>query len=251
MAGILPQLDEKPWTGHFAGYQKRMFRSWVDRNGVCFICPPDGRGGYVFNRAGIRIEPVVEEMKADGAASFRKRLDDGWEALTPAAAPAGKVVYRGTVTGGAKFEVSLEYDGNRIWAGGRLLDTGKLKDPRFTMRMIFPNAYYHERDPEKLGMKARRDRIDFVRVDGKKIRMDVLENVDVSAPEFAGPGARQVRVDLAGYKGARFDLEAAGGSRFGMSNAGGEALVRGFTLDWRADEGADPEGAPRFSVLVR
>jgi len=248
---MLPQLDDKPWTGHFAGYQKRMFRSWVDRNGVCYICPPDGRGGYLFNRAAVRIEPVVEEMKADGSFSFRKRLDDGWEALTPAAAPAGKVSYRGTVTGGAKFEVNLEYDGNRIVVGGRLLDASKLKDPRFTMRVIFPNAYYHERDPEKLAVKARKDRIDFVRTDGKKVRMDVMEKVDVTSADFAGPGIRQIRIDLAGYKGVRFDLESVAGARFAMSNGGGEALVRGFTLDWRADDDANAGGAPRFSILVR
>lgn len=248
---MLPQLDEKPWTGHFVGFQKRGFRSWVDRNGVCYICPPDGRGGYVFNRAGVKIEPVVEELDGEGRASFRKRLGDGWEALTPAAAPAGKVGYRGTVTGGAKFEVNLEYDGNLIRAGGRLLEPGKLKNPRFTMRVVFPNAYYHERDPEKLAMKARRDRIDFLRVDGKKLRIDVLEEIDVSADETGGPGVSKARVDLAGYKGTRFELSAPDGSRFGLSNAGPEALVRGFTMDWRADEGKDPDGELRFSMLVR
>ncbi len=250
-AGMLPQLDDRPWTGHFAGYEKRGFRAWVDREGVCYVCQADGRGGYVMNRAGVQIEPVIEEMRADGTGSFRKRLQDGWEALTPAAAPAEKVAYRGTVTGGARFEVHVEFDGVEIRAGGRLIEAGTLKNPRFTLRVTLPNAYFHERDPAKLAQRAKKDRVDLERVDGKKLRLDVLSDVNAASDEHNGPGISRARVDMDGYRGARFELAAPAGSRFDFRNSGAAPLYRGFTMGWRADEGKDPEGKLRFSLMVR
>lgn len=247
----LPQLIEKPWIGNYAGYERRGFQFLVGNSGDCQLSPMSGKDTVMSSRLSLKIRPLVEDVLPDGKVVAKTTLRDGWEALTPASVNPEKLVYRGTVTGGARFEVTLEFDGDQISAGGRLLEKGSLANPRFVLRFQMPDVYYHENDAEKKAEKAKRDRIDLVRTDGKKLKLDLMTPLDAESAEFNGPGISKARVDIAGYKGLRLELDAGENAAFEFSNRGEQALVEGFTLGWMPDPAKDPAGKGRVILRAR
>ncbi len=250
-AGELPQLKENPWIGYYTGYERRNFHFTVGSSGECMLSPMSEKGSPLNSRVSIRIRPVVEDVLPSGQIVARAAQDDGWEAVTPAAVDPESVVYRGTVTGGARFEVKLEFDGDQISVGGRLLEKGTLANPRFVIRFQVPDAYYYDKDAGKKAEKAKKDRIDLLRTDGKKLKLDLMTPLDAESAEHNGPGIAQARIDIAGHRGLRFDLDAGKDAAFEFWNSGNGALMEGFTLGWRSDAAKDPEGKGRFVIKAR
>lgn len=250
-AGDLPSLAQQPWLGDYAGYERRGFHFSLTTRGEGLLRPMGDKKELISNRYSIKFLPLIEEVLPDGTVAAKTPLKDGWEAVTPATIDPEKVTYRGTSKGDAKFEVVWEFDGDEIRAGGKVIDPGTLKNPRFVLRVQVPNVYYYEKDDEKLKEKAKRDRIDLVRGDGKKLKLDSLTPLDAESAEFNGPGIGSARIDLSGYKGHRFELGAGPNALFQFWNKGEDALYEGFTLGWTPDPAKDPAGAARFVIEVR
>ena len=78
-----------------------------------------------------------------------------------------------------------------------------------------------------------------------------LTPLDAETKEFNGPGIRQARIDIAGYKDNRFELEAGENAVFDLWNRGEVALIEGFTLGWKPDAAKDPAGKARMILKVR
>jgi hypothetical protein len=252
MAGTLPQLSEQPWIAQYTGYEQRKFRFSVGLKGEGLLVPSDGKGGFISDRFGVKFVPVIEETLPDGKVIGRLAVDEGWEAITPAAADPEKVTYQGTVAGGARFEVSLEFDGTQIRGGGRILEKGKSANPlRFVLRVQIPDVYIYQKDAKKRADLMKGDRVDLVRADGKKLKLDVAEPIDAETEKYSGPGITQARIELSGFKGARLELAADAGSVFELWNKGAGALYEGFTLGWKHDPAKDPQGKSRFTLVVR
>ena len=251
-AGELPQLAEKPWLGQYAGYEKRSIRLIVNRKGEMLLMPPNEKKGFVSEFSAIKMVPLIEEVSPDGRAVAKTAIADGWEAVTPAAVNPEKVSFKGTVEKGAKFEVSLEIAGDEIRGGGRVVEKGEYTKPlRFAMRIQFPNLYAKEKDAEKLAQKMEKDRVDLLRVDGKKLKLDLLTPLNAEADEYSGSGISQARLEMAAYKAVKFDLNAGAAGFFELWNKGEGALYEGFNLGWKHDEEKDPEGKGRFSLKLR
>lgn len=250
-AGELPQLKENPWIGYYTGYERRNFHFMVGSDGDCLLSPISEKGSPLSSRLSIRIRPLVEDVLPSGQVVAKSAALDGWEAVTPAAVDPESVVYRGTVTGGARFEVKIEFDGDQISAGGRLLEKGTLANPRFAIRLQVPDVYYHENNAAKRAEKAKKDRVDLVRTDGKKLKLDLMTPLDAESADHNGPGIGQARVDIAGYRGLRLEFDAGKDAAFEFSNKGEAALIEGFTLSWRPDAAKDPEGKGRMVLKAR
>lgn len=250
-AAELPQLAVKPWIGNYAGYERRGFQFLVGNDGEGQLSPIGDKGTVMSSRIAIKMQPLIEEVLPDGKVISKAPVDDGWEAVTPASINPEKLTYRGTVAGDARFEVTLEFDGDQISAGGRILDKGKLGNPRFVLRLIVPNVYYYDKDEDKREDKAKKDRIDLLRTDGKKLKLDLLTPLDAETEKFNGPGVSQARVDIAGYKDHRFEFDAGANAAFEFWNRGEAALIEGFTLGWKPDPAKDPDGKSRLVLKVR
>jgi hypothetical protein len=250
-AAELPQLNVKPWIGNYAGYERRSFQFLVSNSGVGQLTGMGEKGVMMSSRYAIRIQPLVEDVLADGGAAAKMPVKDGWEAVTPASIDPEKLVYRGTVAGGARFEVTFEFDGDEIRAGGKLLEKGSLANPRFVLRFQVPDAYYHENDLGKRQEKAKRDRVDLLRSDGKKLKLDLVTPLDAESGKFSGPGISQARLDISGFKGHRFEFDAGANAAFEFWNQGEQALIEGFTLGWKPDATKDPDGKARMVLKVR
>jgi hypothetical protein len=251
-AGELPQIREQPWLGKYFGYEHRSFQFSIGTSGEGGLLPMGEKGKPMGHSNTIRIQPMIEETLPDGRKVGRLGTKDGWEPVTKPGADEEKVVYRGTVAGGARFEVTFEFDGAEIRGGGKVLEKGTLTNPlAFVLRVNFPDVYYFEKDAAKKKEKAEKDRVDVLRVDGKKLKLDLVTPLDAESEKFSGPGVAQARVDLEGYKGKRFDLEAGSNASFQFWNKGEDELVKGFAFGWSANAAKDPDGKGRFILKVR
>lgn len=251
-AGELPQITEQPWLGKYFGYEHRNFQFSIGTSGEGGLLPMGDKGKPMGHSTAIRIQPMIEETLPDGRKVGRPGTKVGWEPVTKPGADEEKVVYRGTVAGGARFEVTFEFDGAVIRGGGKVLEKGTLTNPlAFVLRVNFPDVYYFEKDAEKKKDKAKKDRVDLLRVDGKKLKLDLVTPLDAESEKFSGPGVSQARVDLEGYKGKRFDLEAGSNARFQFWNKAEAELVAGFAFGWSSDPAKDPDGKGRFVLKVR
>jgi hypothetical protein len=251
MAGSLPSIGKQPWLTQYAAYEHKSFQFTVNSEGTGELVPMDAKGKPLSDKHAIKFLPVVEDVLPDGKVAAKVIQKDGWEAVTPAAVDPKTVTYRGTAGGNSRFEVTLEFDGKEVRAGGKLLDKGNLINPRFRLRVQVPNIYIYDKDPEKLAAKAEADEISLMRTDKKRVKLGVLKPLDAEAPEVGGPGVWQARIEMAGYAGNRLELDAGVAGSFEFFNQGIAPLSQGFSFIWKTDPAKDPEGKARLIVKVR
>lgn len=250
LGGSLPQLDDKPWIGWFAGYERRDFRFGILSGGTAMLIPLQKRkDDPVSEKHWIEIEPVIEEVVGNGKVVTKRALVDGWTAITEPTEEGGVMSYRGTVTGGATFEVHFETDRDTIRGGGRLLGKGELTEHpiRFAIRVKVPNVYQFIEDEEKVEDLADGDRIRLERSDREKLTLNAWDPVWADK-DVSGPGIRIARVDLDGYDGRKIELESGDGGLFEFWNGEKRPLYKGFTFGWKPDPAKDPEGKARFTL---
>ena len=251
LAGPLPTTGKQPWVAYYAGYQRKDFHFTINAEGTGELLVYDAKGKPITHRNSIKFLAVIEETTADGKVVQKPALKDGWEAVTPAAIDPAKITIRGTSSGESRFEVNIELDGDVIRAGGKLLDKGKLKDPRFVLRVAVPNVYSYDKDPAKLDKKAAEDRIDLVRTDGKRLKLGSRKALDAESAEVSGPGASEARIEMAGLPGHKFEFEAGAGATLQLWNKDAGPLSEGFSLLWKPDAAKDAEGKGRMVLKVR
>jgi hypothetical protein len=251
LAGPLPMTGKQPWVAYYSAYQRRDFHFTVNAEGVGELLVYDEKGKPITSRNAIKFLAVVEETLPDGKVVPKSATKDGWEAVTPAAINPEKISFRGTSSGDSKFEVNFEFDGNQIRAGGKLLENGKLKNPRFVLRVAVPNVYSYDKDADKLDAKAKDDRIDLVRTDGKKLKLESRQTLDAETPEISGPGVAQARIEMAGLRDHRFEFVAGTAASFELWNRGIAPLSEGFSLNWKPDPAKDPDGKARLVLDLR
>ena len=250
--GELPELFEKPWTAWYTGYTGKKFQFGVDPDGDASLIPLDKKSGdRVSKHSWISIKPVVQEIMPDGRVVTKMASEDGWEAITPESAEAEKVAFRGTVTGGAKYEARFEFDGNEVYASGHLLDKGELTENpiRFAILVTIPNSYRHTKDEEDLMEKTKDDRFEFLLADKKKARFKGNVSGDEVAKECKE--IRSIKADIGYYKGPKIALDAGDIGNFEFENPKSNPIAQGFTLVWIPDPAKNAGGTGKMMVKFK
>jgi hypothetical protein len=248
-AGELPELFEKPWTAWYSGFEGKRFHFGVDPDGNASLIPVDEKSkGRMSQHSWISVKPMIIETTSGGRDVVKKPLEDGWEALTPESNEAEKVSFRGTVTGGAKFEANFEVDGDELYCSGYLIDKGELTDNpiRFAIEVTVPNSYRHTRDEEDLEEKTKGDRFDFLMANKKKEKFKGDEPEDAVAKECEA--IRWVRADISYYKGAKMEFDAGDMGLFEIEEPQSAPIAQGFTLVWTPDSAKNANGKAKMRV---
>lgn len=248
----LPSLPDKPWLGYFVGYERRDFRFGVKEDAEMSLECMNSRGTAMgFNKA---IYFAVEVVESYPDRQSVKRIIP--ESLTSADKPSEdpeKITFKGKVTGDAEFECVIEFDGDQIKFGGRILNNGTLKNPlSFRISSRFQDAYKYTAD-DKIEAESKKDRIEFITLDKKRDKIGVFESVKLSDDEVTGKGLSNLRIEMKPYEGKRFEYAIEGPSRITMVNPRElpSSPYRGFSVLWHADPAKDPEGKARFVLEVK
>lgn len=251
-AGELPELFEKPWTAWYSGYEGKKFEFGVNPDGEASLIPIDNKSKErVSQHSWISIKPVILETVSSGKDVVKKPLEDGWEAITPESNEAEKVTFRGTVTGGAKYEASFEIDGAEVYCSGHILDKGELtKNPiRFAIRVTVANSYRHTDDEDDLEEKIKDDRFSFVMANKKKAKFKGKDLEDAVAEECKA--IRSVRADISYYKGDKMDFDAGDIGVFEIESPKSNPIAQGFTLVWTPDPAKNAGGKGKLMVKYK
>jgi len=249
--GNLPALQEKPWEGHFVGWEKRGFRFGIGCDGVGEITPLTRRGDPISKQKTIKVSFVIEETDASGKVTARQIRPDSLETSNEATTEEGTVTFHGTATGDAKFEIVASFEDGRVELGGRVTDPGSLEGRvQFVVRTYF-RAIYSGADLEDRAFqkKVRSDEIKLETVEGEDEKIEMIEKVNLD--EICGKGVRALSLEQEGYERRRFEFTASENSVLHLESSSGKPLIAGFTMHWRAEAEKDPEGKARFGFEIR
>ena len=248
----LPILQEKPWLGHFVGYERRGFRFGIKEDGRMTLEAKARDGKYLINDRALNLYFEVIEVSGDRTYT-KKVIEESLTTTDTAAKNPSKATFRGKVTGDAEFEATVEFDGDTISLGGRILSNGSIKNPlQFQVRARHSDVYRYSSDAN-VKQDAKRDRIEYVRLDKKKGKAEWLEGIDLSSNEVSGQGLASACVQVNCYEGREFLYTHVGSGKLTMQNTKfiSAAPRAGFSVLWRNDAEKDPEGKGRFQLLFK
>lgn len=254
----LPILKKQPWMGYFAVFESRYYQFSVDTNGAATLTLMNPKGEPMGEATEIAVSFVVEEILPNGEARLKKIKKGSLESTDLATDKLGKITFHGKVTGDAAYEVTIEQERGDIFIGGRITDKGTLtKDPlRFTVRVKVPNVYA---DVEKEGRMAQKafekrikdDRVDLKWSDGKRLKQNFTDRVDLTSNEINGPGIVNAEAEINYYNGKKLRFAATEKSAITLWNDTPAPLHEGFTVNWVVDAAKDPTGKSRLSLQVK
>ena len=247
----LPALDERPWIGHFIGYEDRKFRFGLTMQGKGSIVPMKDRNKPFNDRTCPTFEIAVQELVPGRDPVLKRIQPNSLETADPPTTKLEKTSFRGKVTGDASFEVFIENNRGDFTIGGRVLDPGKIKNPlRFTIQVKFPNAYPYGKKNKAFEKRVSKDRVTVERTDGKRIKLAADEKNALETGESHEPGIRKAHVDFDAHDGAAFEFSASGASLLKLIGTEGSPLYEGFTVQWIPDPAKDPEAKDRLHLTV-
>jgi hypothetical protein len=114
------------------------------------------------------------------------------------------------------------------------------------MRVQIPDYYRYDRDKDDFEKKFKRDGVELLMEDRKKMKFDIFEDVDVT--KVNAKGIRSAEIEFTGFRGDRLEVDAADTGFFKFWNGRVKPLSMGFGLNWIADPTKDPEGKARFRL---
>ena len=131
------------------------------------------------------------------------------------------------------------------------------KNPlRFAIRAKFPTAYHYtkketKKEIEIFEARIEDDRIELKWSDGKRKKLSLIENVDVSSKEINGSGIADLEADISAYKGKKIHFFSTPDCVMTLSNEKKAPLHEGFEIRWMPDPAKDPQGKARLSFEVK
>lgn len=248
----LPALQEKPWLGYFVGYQQRGFQFGVKADGKMVFEAKNKKGSFMgFDKAVNITAEVVETV--GGKAVVKQVIPESLTTADKATDKPKKATFRGKVTGDAEFEVVVEFDGDKILMGGRLLSNGSLTNPlHFQIRVRHADVYA-KMQADRIAEEAKKDEVKFVRLDKKKGKVELLEAIDFASEDVTGKGLAELSAEIKGYEGRVFEYAPLGDGLLTVENARGQAAPPrdGFSVLWRPDAAKDKEGKGRLQMIFK
>jgi hypothetical protein len=254
----LPSLGEHPWSGYFVGHTSRNYRFGLLASGEIYLTVIDAKKEPLHPKLVIPVVVAVEETLPNDKTAIRRIQPDSMQSALAATDHLEKVVVSGKFAGDATFELILEQSRGMILIGGRLLDTGRSKNPlRLVVRAAFPSPYPfskeipNEKAAEIFRKKLKGDGIALTWTDKQTRTFAIDQDIDAASSEVNGPGIAEAEIKICSYDGRKIVFLASPNSGMTLENKPGHPLSKGFSLVWHPDTVKDPEGRARLAIDVR
>lgn len=244
-------MSEQPWINIYAGMDSRKFRFVVDSKGIGILKPFKDRDELGARREWIEFEPTIEVIDDAGIAKRKSLQKEGFTAITESGSENETITYQGTVTGGARFQVTFEIGRKAVSAGGHLIDLGNLEKKgtvRFSIRVKIPKGYAWKEDKEALEDLADGDRVDLSLRSGETLKLDGFELIH--GDELPND-IMAARIEFEGYRFGRIELQSDPTSSFQLWNRGKQSLYKGFSMNWSVDSGSKSPESARLSLIIK
>ncbi len=242
----LPIWETKPWLGYFAGHDRSKFAMGIKSDGIIELEIKDKNGARMSFTKSILIVPTI---MADG--------EKGWYPLTriresmsttdkPTDEPK-KLTYRGKATGGAEYEMVVDFDRDKISFGGKIVDKGETKKPiKFQIRCKFQQPYKGTSEANAKKSTAR-DSIKYLKMDKKKGSCGIFESIDFSDEATFGP-LSFIEVEMKNYMDHGLTFRSEGTIPLLLENPSKVASppMDGFVIVFEHDPAKDPKGDARM-----
>lgn len=266
----LPTLKNAPWLGFFAGHTGPRGMFGIAQDGSLYYNhlndETTASSGYFH-----RTYPAVAETRPDGTVIIHRLLRETLRTEMEATDKPGTVTYRGQVKGGASIEVVVEFTRRDVSIGGRIVDPGSGNHPLqfcfYTQAPAYYLTYGEKRilregtaeEKAKLeGQIARqksnaaKESLGLRRLDGKRVKLPLLDKVDLSSPTLNGDGFTAIEVDLGCLKGRKIGITATEGSRMKLSHKEPRPIFKyHYYFTWMEDPAASPAGRARMVFTTR
>lgn len=254
----LPTMETKAWLGYFVGFENKKFQFGITSEGKAAIKIIGKKGEPLSQDLTIPVNFLIQETLPDGKVIDRKIKPESLESAQVATDKPQNVVFHGSVTGDAGFEVFVDEENGGISLGGRLLDAGKLKNPvRFLIELKIPDAYSKaKKDGDKKQVKAfeekiKKDRLQLAWTDKTRVKLELSDKVDADSKEINGPGIAAAQIEIAAYDDKQIQVTASEASVLQLSGNRERPLHEGFSFIWAADPEKDPENKARLRIEVK
>jgi hypothetical protein len=261
----LPSLEDNIWLGYFAGHTSKDFLFGVGSNGEIRLqlTSPKSKGG---SGSGIAASAMiilvgVEEDKPGAKPAIRTLKEETLETKDKPTAKLQKTVIRGSVTGDATIELTVERVSGKIVISNRLIDPGTLtKNPIRPVVVLQMKSLYSsaEGEPSKAQLKAREaDQLELKWTDGTRKKISLTQEMDATLEAVNGPGIAIAELEAGGIiRDRKLMLEATEGvSVLRVGNQTPQMLNRGmrFTaMPAPAKPGGNkPNDTARLTLSVR
>ncbi len=266
----LPSLNEAPWFGFFAGHDGNRGKFGIARDGVLYYNHSEDlenvNSGYFH-----RIRPAVEEARPDGAIVIRRLVTETLESDDEPAIDSDRITFRGQVQGGARVEVVVEFGRREVSVGGRIIEPAPGDPPqRFVLETRAPPFYrsYNERQILREGSPEERARLErrnarqeatasrenlvLRRLGGSRERVPLLDEIDLSCPEFNEGGFSGIEIDIDALRGRRVRIGTTEDSRMTFSNEESKPVFKNsYTFTWHEDPARRNAGTGRLVFETR
>ena len=255
----LPYFEDGEHRGRFAVHEASRFDFVMKYTGEMTLEPKRRSKDPVAVANRIKIEYGIEEVKSDGSVVFKKTQEGSLVSDDKPSDDFDRMVFRGTSTGDAVYEVVIEPGRDGVAIGGRVVEKGSLTQHplRFALRVVVPNVYRNfefkdEDDQRDYKKKTRGDYLRLERTDFSKLRLDNGDIKAVEGPLWTGVGIEEIEMRLSYYEGRRFCFSADKHSALAISQGRSAGpWFEGFTLLWSADAAKDPESKARLKLWVK
>lgn len=254
----LPSLDNsKVWAVfYYAGIQTKGADFGLDTAGKIDLIPIGKNRERMTSQNFIPVLYVIEDVKADGKKVQIKLDPDSLTSPTPATEKPTAIAIKGkTQEGDATFELNFEAARGSVLLGGRILEKGSLVNPRLVITSALPkeiNKKADGTDDKAYEKKVAEDVLSVKLLEGKKQKVEGLDEADLTSPEFAGTGLSQLEFTIDSLGGREFTFTASPNSKLTAANKGGGApFWEGLVVTWEADVAKDPQGRARLAIGVK
>lgn len=251
----LPGLKEQPYLGYFIGIEhKRKMRFGVTAKGQGVIDPLNSKGNPVFAKVPFQINFEVVETMPDGK-TVRKQVDSDTLTTDQEASkdPRNPITFRGKVTGDAAFEVTVYPVRGGVAVSGRLTDKGTLTNPlHFGISLdVKPYPRRPSDDEAKIKIFEKRATKDVLRYETVSRKRGKIEFLDDTNPAVVvGESMSKLDFKTDAFDNNQFEIETTDKAKLTFADTGAKPIWNGFTLLWKADEGADP-ATQKLTITVK
>ena len=254
-ADTLPVIAEKPWDGFWVGYEEREFDFGVKGTGAGEMFLKERvRGGTerITDTRSVVVNYLVEEKRGE-AWQKRSLKEDELESELAASLEVKECSFVANYTGGAKMKVNHRFQDDEVFISIELLEGEKETGVRVGIEVEIPDLYRIIGDTDKrdIKRKMRGDKIQLIALDGKKVRYDLSDEINLETEKGLEEGVSEFSLECKNLAERTIVMRSAVEKTGKISFRQKGSLDEGFSVIWYPAAAEEGKAKPELVIQVK